>query len=166
MTNNDPSLSDVRRRRAEIKKQFAALANEDERLEMVEAVLEQLGGKPPAMPSLGIEADHKQGRFGGGSAQPEKETVESLILIALSDGDWWTANEIQTEVSKLRGKETPMSTISPTLSAMKKDGKIVRDGLKVKSPAEAGPFKNTGEVAASPDAGSRPVTPPNFPRAN
>jgi len=71
-------------------------------------------------------------------------------VLRQSNQIWMTANEIQERASAIKGQEVPMATVSPTLSNMKNDGIIVRNGLKV---ALASRLKENGEAEASPDAG-------------
>jgi hypothetical protein len=62
-----------------------------------------------------------------------KETLEELIVEMLEacTEDWWSAVEIQQCATEIRGKEVPMSSVSPTLTNMKNKGILVRDGLNV-----------------------------------
>lgn len=52
-------------------------------------------------------------------------------VLRQSEEPWMTANQIQERASAIKGQDVPMATVSPTLSNMKNDGLIVRDGLKV-----------------------------------
>lgn len=54
-----------------------------------------------------------------------------ISILRQSEEVWVTANEIQERASAIKGQQIPMATVSPTLSNMKNDGLIVRDGLKV-----------------------------------
>lgn len=95
--------------------------------------------------------------------------TKDLILEALSTGPLWqTSNEIQETVSKWAGRTIPMSTISPYLSEMKKEGTIGRNGLNVAAALrleneEPSFFKENGEAEASPetDQGTNPDQNPN-----
>lgn len=60
-------------------------------------------------------------------------TSKALFLLVLrqSPDPWMTANEIQERATTIKGQDVPMATVSPTLSNMKNDGLIVREGLKV-----------------------------------
>lgn len=64
---------------------------------------------------------------------PRAKTNKDAILLALKIASdvWMTANELRERASKLKAKDIPMATISPTLSNLKNDGVIVRDGFKV-----------------------------------
>lgn len=61
------------------------------------------------------------------------ESLEQLTLLLFRNcsDTWWTAAEIQEHLQILKGKEVPMGSISPMLTAMKNNNVIVRDGLKV-----------------------------------
>lgn len=48
-----------------------------------------------------------------------------------SQSRWLTAVEIRSIASNAKREEIPMSSISPMLNAMMKQGHVVRDGLKV-----------------------------------
>ncbi|RUU46640.1 hypothetical protein EOC93_02395 [Mesorhizobium sp. M6A.T.Ce.TU.002.03.1.1] len=185
----NPSLSDVAARREQLEAEIEARKLELSELAFAERVLKRLGEymppvrvepagggvtlnsvsrpipprppPPPPLPPLKVEAY---------TVDPTKESVESLILIVLgaSDRVWWTANELQSELTVLKGAEVPMSTISPTLSNMKGTRKIVRDGMKVADPKRAGwqtdiddligvdkdkTQNENGEAKASPETG-------------
>ncbi|VAW20367.1 hypothetical protein MNBD_ALPHA12-98 [hydrothermal vent metagenome] len=62
-----------------------------------------------------------------------KLTMKEMIAKALSESDflWISANDIQEAVSVIKGSEVAMTSISPTLSVLKKEGIILRDGLKI-----------------------------------
>lgn len=125
----DPNLSDVRTRRSQIaarRRDIAAedamLATEDAELEVAERVLVRL--------SKGSDVNWHQVLEG---AVPRRSTTRDLIheVLSMPDKSWWTAAEIQPELSKLKGAEVPMGTISPTLTAMKTNGEIVRNGMRI-----------------------------------
>jgi hypothetical protein len=61
------------------------------------------------------------------------ETLEDLIFLLLDEckDDWWTATEIQSHLTDVKGREVPMSSISPTLTKMKDAGTLTRDGFNV-----------------------------------
>lgn len=48
-----------------------------------------------------------------------------------SQNRWLTAVEIRRIASRAKGEDIPMSSISPMINAIMKQGHIVRDGLKV-----------------------------------
>lgn len=60
-------------------------------------------------------------------------STRELIHHVLDSGNrlWMTANEIRDLISELKGSPVPMSTVSPTLSDMKKSGLIARDNMRV-----------------------------------
>jgi hypothetical protein len=62
-----------------------------------------------------------------------RETLEELIVLMMQNcgDDSWTAIEIRDCASEIRGKEVPMSSISPTLTKMKDAGTLNRVGLQV-----------------------------------
>lgn len=60
-------------------------------------------------------------------------TTKSLMLSVLRDAPsvWMTSDELRDRVTALKGEDVPMGTIGPTLSNMKNEGVIVREGFKV-----------------------------------
>ncbi|WP_076860219.1 hypothetical protein [Bradyrhizobium mercantei] len=61
------------------------------------------------------------------------ETLEQLTLLLFRNcsDTWWTANEIQDYLQRIKGKDVPMSSISPILTALKNSGVIVREGHNI-----------------------------------
>jgi len=151
---SNPTLKDVRNRRAQIAKISADLKVEDDELAVAEKVLVRLGAgtgtpwpapppppwaaaqpppwaaaPPPPAPEteeLSLSDTVKQLMTGN-------ETLEQLIILLFENciDVWWTANEVQALLGVLKGKEVPMGSVSPTLTAMKNSGVLVRDGLNV-----------------------------------
>lgn len=83
--------------------------------------------------------------------------TKDLIVEALSKGQLWrTANDVQEVISEWAGRQIPMSTVSPYLSEMKKDGSVVRKGMSVAAALrvekeEPSFFEENGEAEASPE---------------
>ncbi|WP_454648017.1 hypothetical protein [Bradyrhizobium liaoningense] len=85
------------------------------------------------------EEDGEQGDGGAGlvklvqDVMVGNETLEQLTLLLFRNcsDTWWTATEIQDYLQRIKGKEVPMNSISPMLTAMKNAGTIVRDGHNV-----------------------------------
>jgi hypothetical protein len=67
------------------------------------------------------------------SVMSGNESLEQLTLLLFRNcGDvWWTANEIQDYLQRIKGKEVPMNSISPMLTALKNAGVIAREGHNV-----------------------------------
>lgn len=187
--NPNPTLQDVQARRELLEREIEARKVELSELAIAERVLVRLVDnasvpgstphpfplppRPPVPPKPPVPPSPP--RVDAYSVDPSRESIESLILILLgaSQRVWWTATELQVELSVLRGTEVPMSTISPTLTNMKNNGKIYRSGLKVADPnrvrkiqsalsllddeptqnenEEAFASSETGEPEASPD---------------
>jgi len=90
---------------------------------------------PPA-PS-GYEPNYNEGESGVidevRGLMTGNETLEQLTLLLFENCSdvWWTATEIQSHLSDLKGKEVPMGSISPMLTAMKNAGTIIRKGHDV-----------------------------------
>jgi hypothetical protein len=82
---------------------------------------------------------------------PRAKTNKEAILMALriASDVWLTANELRERASKLKAKDIPMATISPTLTNLKNDRVIAREGFKV---ALISRLNENGEPIGSPDA--------------
>lgn len=147
----NPSLSDVAARREQLETEIEERQLELSELAVAERVLRRLADYipsahlPPTPPGVTLNSITRPPRPPSPPPVPKnesyavdtvRESVESLILIILgaSDRVWWTANELQVELTALKGSEVPMSTVSPTLTNMKNSGKIYRDGLRVADP--------------------------------
>jgi hypothetical protein len=128
--STNPTLSDVRERRAKIASEIArldALKQEDQELEIAERVLARMAGQSapePRNPPLVMS-------FAAGAGRTRKIADLVIDYLGASRELWLTANEIRDGLSAIRGAEIPMSTISPTLSNLKANGIVSRDGLKV-----------------------------------
>ncbi|QQO12452.1 hypothetical protein JJB99_23605 [Bradyrhizobium diazoefficiens] len=61
------------------------------------------------------------------------ETLEQLTLLLMRNcGDtWWTASEIQSFLTHIKGREVPMASISPMLTNLKNNGVITRSGHEI-----------------------------------
>lgn len=161
MENGNPTLRDVTKRRAAIRDErqqievrVRQLAAEDQELAVAERVLSRLASQATPVPMGSLFGSDKAEVSVGlppppppppmpwavpaplpppPPYNPPKEmTIEEIIsfVLELNVNPWVTANEIQ-EQAKSFGKEIPMSSLSPTLSNMKKKEMIERDGLKV-----------------------------------
>ena len=77
------------------------------------------------------------------------ETIEYLLsfLLTAAPEPWHSSNDLQAYVSHLKGRDVPMSSVSPTLSNMKSKGVIVRDGLKVALGARVPEFGKRPELS-------------------
>ena len=166
MTNQNPSLEDVRARRRQI-------AEEDRELAVIEAGLVKLAqlwaarDMPPAsreMPTPTLAPEVK--RPATSATVRRTKTKNQLIIEALNVPRplWQTANEIQSYMTGELGTPYPMSSVSPALTALKNSNTIVRkdmfvalalrvekeepDFLKENEPPEGG--SETGELAGSP----------------
>ena len=179
----NPSLSDVAARSEQLEREIEERRLELSELAVAARVLRRLGEyaltpdatidsvprRTPPVPPPVHPVPPIPPKFDAYAVDPTKESVESLILIVLgaSRKAWWTANELQAELSRLKGTEVPMSTISPTLTNMKNNGKIHRDGFRVADlnrvrqfpsaldllEANSPPQNENGEAKASPETG-------------
>ncbi|WP_027517665.1 hypothetical protein [Bradyrhizobium sp. WSM1417] len=93
------------------------------------------------------EEDHVEGEEGGGDdddggaglvrvvrdVMTGNETLEQLTMLLMRNcGDvWWTAAEIQTFLTKIKGREVPMASISPMLTNLKNNSVITRNGHEI-----------------------------------
>lgn len=195
--NPNPTLLDVQARREQLELEIEARRLELSELAVAERVLRRLVETASAIPgathasvpnAMGLPprppvpprpppspTPPSPPKVDAYSVDPSKESIESLILILVgaSQRVWWTANELQAELSILRGTDVPMSTISPTLTNMKNSGKIYREGLRVadasrvlKIPSapslldDGMPVEDeNGEAEASPETGEPEASP-------
>jgi hypothetical protein len=65
----------------------------------------------------------------GGRAMTTKALMQAVLR--QSPSPWMTSEELRERVSALKGEEVPMGTVGPTLSNLKNDGVILRDGFKI-----------------------------------
>jgi hypothetical protein len=172
--SQNPSLADVRARRAEIKKIVGPLLAEDKELEAAETVLLRFVGPgavvsmtaidgtrtpllvpapaAPPSPPQAAEEEEEAGSVIDTVKEMMKgdETIEELIIMLLRECDdpWWTATEVQSHLTSVKGKEVPMSSVSPTLTNMKTKGALVRQGLRVALASRASDLGLKNEAAA------------------
>lgn len=153
------SSAAIRERRAALQRTINEATAQLADLDVAERILQRFGqaiGEPRPNPEemrdllLGVVENNQPAQPRVATAQrslKSRELFESILR--QSSNLWLTANEIQERASAIKGAEVPMTTVSPTLSYMKNDGVIVRDGLKV---ALAERLNENGEAEASPDA--------------
>lgn len=100
------------------------LDSEREELLVAKRVLERLGQKQLATNMV---------REFVRDAKKRVVSLKRLFVQILesSPTPWLTSNEIRERASNIKGADVPMSSVSPTLTDLKKDRIIVRDGLKV-----------------------------------
>lgn len=89
----------------------------------------------------------------GDRASTTKALMQSVLRG--SPSPWMTSDELREQVSALKGTEVPMGTVGPTLSNLKNEGVIVRDGFKV---ALAERLYENGAASAAPDAEEAPTS--------
>ena len=108
---------------------------EREEAMIAKRVLERLDGNAVTVsrPSQSLVERSVFDKLHALSAASRPPTLVEYILKALQDSFmvWSNANDIEDFVSKLKGAEIPMSSISPMVTELKKRGVIVRDGLNV-----------------------------------
>ncbi len=127
-------LDKIKARRSELAAQLRAIEQEERELQIAEKVLLRLARIPAISPNIGSGIwREKLDRNNASDATQRAATTPNLVLQSLTQSAvvWLTSNEVQADVTRMKGAEVPMSTISPTLSNLKKDGIIVRDGNKV-----------------------------------
>jgi hypothetical protein len=140
----------IRSRIAEIE---AILASRDKLREE----LDELRVAERVLSRLSSEAED-DAAFVGSDPKPKANsamTTRDHILAVLLDAPelWLTTHEVQGRASQKIGRDIPHGTIAPTLSELKKSGRIVRDGLKV---AHAQRLK-TNEAPARAEAPNNPA---------
>jgi hypothetical protein len=158
-----PDLSDVQDRRTKIKTELAeirqrekALVSEDQELEVAERVLLRLAGYPETPPSVIFSKDNALEAWISADgwktpARPfdaDRATIKDAIewLLEGSVDPWATSAQIQAALSATLTRPVPMSTVSPTLTVMKDDEIIVRDGLKVALTSRVRPKNETPPI--------------------
>jgi hypothetical protein len=128
------AMNAILSRRKAIREEIARLESEDAELQIAERVIERLGrsidegvASETAASSAG---DHPSSE--ARSRRPRPPLKEMIIEYLTRTPELWrTANDIQFNVSDMKGADVPMSSISPTLSDLKKSGHIVRNGMQV-----------------------------------
>lgn len=140
----------------DLRSRLSAISAELAELDAAEALVVRLGedvpeGKSVREPHLiyQIKPRSRAPLFSLITGHGKTTTTRDLVLkvMAETEDPWTNANDIQARVSEMKGREVPMSTISPTLSDLKnKDGLIVREGMKV---ALAERLKQAGKVEPS-----------------
>ncbi len=168
-----PGLTEVRQRRmeisnlrAELVRQVDALRDEDSELETVEKVLARLAGENSTDELLRNTPVRQRGPAPKNDVEASETFVDAVdSIMRASERVWWTAVELRGELSKRWNRDVPQTSISPKLSKMKDEGKIVRDGMKIALPERTAkdesflPYKEneppkggseTGEAATSP----------------
>jgi hypothetical protein len=175
MTNANPSLSDIRRQRQAIAEARAWLDEQDARLAHAEEVMagypqieERLGmllamRTPVPTPSVVTRVFHEMPKPRSGKGRVTKKDMIMKCLEAPRPL-WQTANEIRDAMSELTGEEVKMTSISPALTDLKNDGKIVRKDLLVASAdrvkyEEPDFFNENGPPEGSPETGEPASSP-------
>ena len=107
-----------------------------------------------ARPATG-NGQHAEGE--GAEATTRKTVRESIVGVLQVGALWQAAVIIRGRISQTEGRDIPMSSLSPTLTKMKKDNEIVRQGSKMVALRsrveieEPGFFNENGEAFASPE---------------
>ena len=130
------SLSSIRKRkvklnneRSEFESRLAGIAGELAELDEAEEVVKRFGEQGD---DSDIPAEIEQEQLPLPSVSRAKTTKDALLLaLRFSSEPWQTANELRVRAIQLKGAVIPMATVSPTLSNLKNNGLIVRDGQKV-----------------------------------
>lgn len=142
------SLKQIDARIAHLHSIIKKCGQELDELEIARRVILKLNGtEPPRRPSgeASVNAlaafakanaeNAASGNFTNWLASPPrktKTTKEIIIQVLIENNDpWMIASDIQEAASRIKGSEIPMSTLSPTLTTLKDEGSIVRDGQKV-----------------------------------
>lgn len=126
----------IRRRRMAIRQEIDALLKEDAELENLEREVKRVvarllegAGVNVEVPSVSMQAD--VGQVSVSVSRPKTTKQVILEYLERTPTMWRTANDVQDNVSEIKGARVPMSSISPTLSELKRAGLIVRDNLRV-----------------------------------
>ena len=139
------SLSVIRERKEALMRTIADAQSQIADLEVAERIVRRFGEAVGERRPSGGEMDDMLDKAGvapsvgaivaksSASSTGAGLTAKALFTSVLrqSPEPWMTANEIQERAAAIKGQDVPMGTVSPTLSLMKNEGLIVRDGLKV-----------------------------------
>jgi hypothetical protein len=123
------TLAIIRARRRAIETQIAALHSEDGELAAAERGLARLTGARArsSAPSHAAPAPARRGRKPASGDKSQRD----LILAVLSQDDWLDLQDIVLAIARDHGVSVAKRTISPLLSALKREGLIVRQRRKV-----------------------------------
>jgi hypothetical protein len=130
------SLSLIRKRKASLEAEMADLelrlsdiADDISELEEAETFVKRFGAERPDETS---SPEQPENQLPFPTAKRAKTTKDALLLaLKVSTEPWLTANELQVRATGLKGVDIPMATVSPTLSNLKNEGMILREGHKV-----------------------------------
>lgn len=163
MEQKPPSLDEIRTRRAKLRSEDEVLAEIEESLLRAQdkwaaynesratiGVTGQLMASPPKLTGRVV------------TTQKEK-SKNDLIVEALSNPRslWQTANQVQAYLSEALGRPYPRTSVSPALTALKKNETIVRRDMHValtlRVEREEPEFLNeNGPPNGGPDTGGLP----------
>lgn len=129
--SQNPTLEQVRARRKAIAEEDAKLASIEQNLLAIAEAWESLySGKKETVKFPFQSGSLTVTRAGPNLSAPSRRlTKREMIIEALNAPRelWQQASDIQAYVSKRSGKDVPMSSISPELTAMKNNGTLVRN---------------------------------------
>ncbi|TGX54749.1 hypothetical protein E5A73_04645 [Sphingomonas gei] len=148
------SLSAIRKRKASVSHEIDGVRR---RLGELQSLLADLDSAEELVSKFGQSVGDDSGHHGAPVMPnvievrddipfpPPKRSVRDLVLEALKDAPavWTDATEIQKIASASRGSEVPMGSISPTLSLLKSEGLVSRNGMKVALRERLGDFERT-----------------------
>lgn len=167
------SLSAIRDQKAALNRAILDAQSQLVDLEVAERIVRRFGKQTDdAKPSeneiddllVRVDPRPRQRPDGASTTAGTGNTLTSRALVSAvmrqSNSVWMTANEIQERASAIRGSDVPMGTVSPTLSLMKNDGLIARDGLKV---ALVERLNENGDAPAEPEDRDEGVAAPSHP---
>lgn len=133
------TLSGIQRRRSEMKQSIDRLQQELQTaqrvladLDKAEELVRRFGGDEGTLPLM--ERAPQLDRFEHRVAiSGRKLRLNELIVEAMRSIEpvWTDAVAIQEEASRIRGSDVPMGSISPTLTVLKDQGVLERNGMKV-----------------------------------
>ncbi len=153
------SLTAIREQKAALKRVIADAQAQLADLEVAERIVRRFG---EAIDGSRPDQTEMDDLIGGHDVMPSalksvqgsgrNLTTKALMIAVLrqSPSLWVKSDELRERVIAIKGQDVPMGTIGPTLSNLKNEGVIVRDGFKV---ALTERLNENGEAEASPDTG-------------
>ena len=131
------SLTAIRDQKATLSRVIADAQSQLADLDVAERIVRRFGQATEAPRPSDDEIDDLLGPIAPKpcvASVPARSMTAKMMMIAVlrqSPSPWMTSDELRERVIAIKGDDVPMGTVGPTLSNMKNEGVIVRDGFKV-----------------------------------